>query len=117
MSDGLTGRAVWITGAGTGIGRAIALAFGAAGCRLALTGRSRETLAETQAAVEAAGGSAILAMADVSDAHAVTAAHRAVSEALGDIDILVNNAGDQYGAAGVAGAVGGWTWPSWWTSI
>ena len=93
MSDGLAGRAVWITGAGTGIGRAIALAFGAAGCRLALTGRSRETLAETQAAVEAAGGSAILAMADVSDAHAVTAAHRAVSEALGDIDILVNNAG------------------------
>ena len=89
----LAGKAVWITGAGTGIGRALALAFGQAGCRLALTGRSRETLAETQAAVEAAGGSATLALADVSDAHAVTAAHRAVAEALGDVDILINNAG------------------------
>ena len=43
--------------------------------------------------VEAAGGSAMLALADVSDGHEVTAAHRAVTEALGDIDILVNNAG------------------------
>lgn len=93
MSDRLAGRAVWITGAGTGIGRALALAFGQAGCRLALTGRSRETLAETQAMVAAAGGSAVLALADVSDAHEVTAAHRAVAEALGDVEILVNNAG------------------------
>ncbi len=89
----LSGRAVWITGAGTGIGRAMALAFAAAGCRLALTGRSRETLAETLAQVEAAGGTAMLAMADVADAHQVTRAHREVTEALGDLDILVNNAG------------------------
>ena len=93
MSSGLAGRAVWITGAGTGIGRALALAFGAAGCRLALTGRSRETLAETLGMVEAEGGSAMLALADVSDGHEVTAAHRAVTEALGDVEILVNNAG------------------------
>ena len=93
MSSTLAGRAVWITGAGTGIGRALALAFGAAGCRLALTGRSRETLAETLGMVEAEGGSAMLALADVSDGHEVTAAHRAVTEALGDVEILVNNAG------------------------
>lgn len=93
MSDGLKDRAVWITGAGTGIGRALALAFAREGCRLALTGRSRETLAETQAMVEAAGGSAVLAMADVSQAHDVTAAHRAVAEAIGDVEILINNAG------------------------
>ena len=93
MSSSLAGRAVWITGAGTGIGRALALAFGAAGCRLALTGRSRETLAETLGMVEAEGGSAMLALADVSDGHEVTAAHRAVTEALGDVEILVNNAG------------------------
>jgi len=92
MQD-LKGRAVWVTGAGTGIGRAIALAFVAAGCRLALTGRSRETLAETQAQVEAAGGSSMLAIADVGVAHEVTRAHLEVAEALGDIDILVNNAG------------------------
>lgn len=92
MQD-ISGRAVWITGAGTGIGRALALAFAAAGCRLALTGRSRDSLAETQRMVEAAGGSATLAIADVADAHAVTQAHLAVTAALGDVDILVNNAG------------------------
>ncbi len=94
MSTGLADRVVWITGAGTGIGRALALAFAQAGSRLALTGRSRETLAETLAMVEATGGrSAMLALADISDGHEVTAAHRAVTEALGDVDILINNAG------------------------
>jgi len=89
----LRGRAVWITGAGTGIGRAMALAFAAAGCRLALSGRSRETLADTQAQVQAAGGSAMLALADVGKGHEVTRAHVEVTQALGDVDILVNNAG------------------------
>ena len=92
MQD-ITGQAVWITGAGTGIGRALAQAFAAAGCRLALTGRSRDSLAETQRLVQDAGGSAMIAIADVADAHQVTQAHLAVSAALGDIDILVNNAG------------------------
>ena len=92
MQD-LTGQAVWITGAGTGIGRAMALAFAAAGCRVALTGRSRETLAGTHRLVEAAGGTSILALADVADPHQVTRAHHEVAAALGDVDILVNNAG------------------------
>ena len=92
MQD-ITGQAVWITGAGTGIGRALAQAFAAAGCRLALTGRSRDSLAETQRLVQDAGGSAMIAIADVADAHQVTQAHLAVAAALGDIDILVNNAG------------------------
>ncbi len=71
---GPRGPSVWITGAGTGIGRALALAFATAGCRLALTGRPRETLAETRrwwAAAAARSG-----LADVADAHEVTAAHR-----------------------------------------
>ena len=93
VARALDGKVVWITGAGTGIGRAIALAFAAAGSRVALTGRSRETLAETQAMIQASGGSAILALADVGRAHEVSAAHRAVTEALGDVEILVNNAG------------------------
>ncbi len=92
-SIGLAGRVAWITGAGTGIGRAVALAFARAGCTLALTGRSRETLEETKAMVDALGGSAMLALADVSDSHEVTAAHLAVTEALGMVEILVNNAG------------------------
>ena len=92
MQD-ISGRAVWVTGAGTGIGRAIAVSFAEAGCRLALTGRSRETLAETKAKVEAAGGTAMLALADVADPHQVTRAYLEVADALGDVDILVNNAG------------------------
>lgn len=92
MQD-LGGRSVWITGAGTGIGRALALAFAAAGCRVALTGRSRETLAATQALLAEAGHAAMLALADVSKPHEVTRAHHEVAAALGDVDILVNNAG------------------------
>ena len=93
MMQDLTGRVAWITGAGTGIGRAMALAFAAAGCRVALTGRSRETLAETHQLLEAAGHSSMMALADVADAHQVTRAHLEVVAALGDVQIMVNNAG------------------------
>ena len=93
MTQDLSGRVCWITGAGTGIGRAMAVAFAAAGCRLALTGRSRETLIETKGLVEAAGGSVMLAPADVADGPAVTRAHADITQALGEVDILVNNAG------------------------
>ena len=93
MIQDLSGRICWITGAGTGIGRALAQAFGAAGCRLALTGRTRDTLAETRALVEQAGGSVMLALADVGRASEVTRAHLEVVAALGDVEILVNNAG------------------------
>ena len=92
MED-IAGRAVWVTGAGTGIGQATARAFAAAGCRVALTGRTRDTLAETHAMIEADGGTAIIVAADVAEAGAVTRAHHEVTAALGEVDILVNNAG------------------------
>ena len=84
---------VWITGAGTGIGQAVALAFAAAGARVALTGRRVDALEETRAAVVAAGGQAMVAAADVTDPAAVTMAHQAVVAAFGHPDVLVNNAG------------------------
>jgi NADP-dependent 3-hydroxy acid dehydrogenase YdfG len=90
LAQDIAGRVVWITGAGTGIGRAIAIGFAEAGCRIALTGRSEETLAETQALI---GGSAVLVPADVGIAAEVERAHRAVVDALGPVEILVNNAG------------------------
>jgi NAD(P)-dependent dehydrogenase (short-subunit alcohol dehydrogenase family) len=74
-----------ITGAGSGIGRAIALAFADAGARLILVGRTRETLEET---ARLAGNGHVL-VADVSDEAAVS---RMAGEA-GPADILVNNAG------------------------
>jgi NADP-dependent 3-hydroxy acid dehydrogenase YdfG len=89
----LTGRVAWITGAGTGIGRATAVALARAGASVALTGRTVATLEETAALVRAEGGVALVAPADVTDAAAVSAAHADVVAGLGDPHILVNNAG------------------------
>ena len=83
----------WITGAGSGIGRACAIAFAGAGAKVALTGRRVEALEETAATVRAGGGTALVAPADVADASAVTSAHKAVVAALGDPLVLVNSAG------------------------
>jgi len=89
----MEGKIVWITGAGSGIGRACALAFSRAGARVALTGRRREPLDETAALVAAAGGTAMIAPADVADAGEVARAHQEVVAAWGGPDVLINNAG------------------------
>ncbi|HUZ65376.1 MAG TPA: SDR family oxidoreductase [Acetobacteraceae bacterium] len=94
---GLKGRIAWITGAGSGIGRAIALTFAGAGAQVALTGRTEASLRETEAMIRAAGGTVLLAPADVTDAAAVRAAHDKVAQAWGHPDILVNNAGSNVG--------------------
>ncbi len=90
---GIAGRVAWVTGAGTGIGRATALALAEAGASVALTGRTLATLEATAALVRDAGGTALVAPADVTDAAAVSNAHAAIVAALGEPDILVNNAG------------------------
>jgi len=88
------GSIVWVTGAGSGIGRACALAFASAGARLALTGRRIALLEETAAAIRAAGGEEpLIAPADVTDAEAVASTHAAIVQALGDPLVLVNSAG------------------------
>ena len=92
MQD-LAGRIVWITGAGSGIGRAISLAFAGAGARVALTGRRQDALAETQALIGGDADQVMLAAADVTRADQVTAAHRSIVEQWGDPDVLVNDAG------------------------
>ena len=89
----LEGQVAWITGAGTGIGRAVAVALAGGGARVALTGRNLETLGETEAAVRGAGGQALVAAADVGDQARMDGAHRAIRAAWGDVDLLVNNAG------------------------
>jgi NADP-dependent 3-hydroxy acid dehydrogenase YdfG len=93
VTNALQGRAAWITGAGSGIGRAIALAFAGAGTRVALTGRRADALAETASLVREQGGEAVEVVADVTDADSVADAHRRVVAALGDPHLLVNNAG------------------------
>ncbi len=86
----MQGTIVWVTGAGSGIGRATAIAFARAGARVALTGRRADALAET---ADAIGSAAFVAPADLGDPASVTQAHDAVVGALGRVDVLVNNAG------------------------
>jgi NADP-dependent 3-hydroxy acid dehydrogenase YdfG len=93
MGQPLAGRVAWVTGAGSGIGRAVAVALARAGTAVALTGRRVDKLEETAALIQAVGGTALVAPADVTDAAAVAAAHAAIVAALGEVQVLVNNAG------------------------
>ncbi len=89
----LNGRTVLITGASSGIGRATAVKVAAAGGTPLLVARTREKLEETKAEIEAAGGTAHVYDADLSDMDAIAGV---VARALADhprIDFLVNNAG------------------------
>ena len=89
----LEGQVAVITGAGRGIGRAIALAYAREGARLALAARSEEELAETEAEVTAQGSEAIAVRTDITSQIATQRLVRRTVERFGRIDLLVNNAG------------------------
>ncbi len=89
----LDGKTAWVTGAGTGIGKAIALGLSRAGCKVGLSGRTRTTLDDTAAAIRAEGGICTIAPCDVGNAAQVDQAWNAVVAEFGEVDILVNNAG------------------------
>ncbi|QHW33341.1 SDR family oxidoreductase [Paenibacillus rhizovicinus] len=90
----LQGRVAVITGAGTGLGQATALAFAAEGAHVALIGRRPGKLEETAAAIRAAGeaGRVLVVQADVSSEQDVQHAVGWIAAELGAVDILVNNA-------------------------
>ena len=83
---------VVITGASAGVGRATARAFAKRGARIGLLARGLDGLEATKRDVEALGGRAFIAQADVAVAEEVEAAAEAIEDALGPIDIWVNNA-------------------------
>jgi NAD(P)-dependent dehydrogenase (short-subunit alcohol dehydrogenase family) len=85
-------KVVVVTGAGAGIGRAIARRFGEDGCRVALLSRGMDGLEGARRDVEAAGGTALAVPTDVADAEAVEAAAERVERELGPIDVWVNDA-------------------------
>jgi short-subunit dehydrogenase len=84
---------VIITGASSGIGRALALRLGAVGARVGLIARRREPLEAAAAAITAAGGTAFAGVADVGDRGALRAAVAEAERQLGPPDVLVANAG------------------------
>ena len=89
----LADKVAVVTGAGRGIGRAIALAYARMGADVACVSRTEENSAKVAAEVEALGRKAWALAVDVSDTAAVDAAAKEILESAGRVDILVNNAG------------------------
>ena len=89
----LNGRVAVVTGGGSGIGRASALALASEGARVAVLGRTRSELDESVAAIERLGGQAMAVEADTSKSDQLLDAYRAVSDRWGRLDVGVANAG------------------------
>ena len=87
----LTGRTALVTGAGNGLGRAIAISLAGAGARVILAGRTKATLDETAGLLSGGPDRAVVATADVASPESVDALRDAL--AAEQVDILVNNAG------------------------
>jgi 3-hydroxybutyrate dehydrogenase len=90
---GLAGRTALVTGAGRGIGRAIALDLAKAGANLALAARTRAEIDAVAREAAAAGVKAVALVCDVADPDSVRALFKDARATLGDPDILVNGAG------------------------
>ncbi|MBI3645633.1 MAG: SDR family NAD(P)-dependent oxidoreductase [Acidobacteriales bacterium] len=89
----LAGQVAVITGAGRGIGAAIAATLASLGARVVLCGRTREALAATSAAIHNQGGETAVMECDVTDLRSVESLAERVERTFGRVDILVNNAG------------------------
>lgn len=88
-----SGKTVLVTGAGSGLGRAIALAFAAEGASVVAAGRTAASLDETVGLIEAAHGTAAAVTADVTDSGQLQNLVRESVTRFGGLDIAVNNAG------------------------
>nr|USU32847.1 SDR family oxidoreductase [Methylobacterium sp. OTU13CASTA1] len=89
----MAGRIAMVTGAGSGIGRAVALGLAEAGYAVVLAGRRRARLEAVAEAVRGQGGEALSVEADVADPDSVARLFAATREAYGRLDVLFNNAG------------------------
>ena len=97
-----TGKTVLVTGAGSGLGRAIARAFAAEGASVVVAGRTAATLDETVGLIQGAGGTATAVTADVTDSGQVRTLIRETVARFGGLHIAVNNAGILRGAVPVS---------------
>jgi NAD(P)-dependent dehydrogenase (short-subunit alcohol dehydrogenase family) len=86
-------RVAVVTGAGSGIGRAVAQSLLEAGYRVALAGRRDDALYDTVGGADAAPSDSLVVPTDVTDPHAVRALFAGVTATWGRVDVLFNNAG------------------------
>lgn len=92
MMQDLAGKVAIITGSGQGIGQGMAMAFGAAGTRVVLAGRTEAKVQAVQRDIEAAGGTALAMRCDVANRADVNATVAATITHFGQVDIMINNA-------------------------
>jgi NADP-dependent 3-hydroxy acid dehydrogenase YdfG len=95
-SKTLEGKTAIVTGASSGIGRAIAELLGLAGAHVFLSGRTAASMEESRQKIEEAGGKASVITADVRDINQVRGLINSALDATGRLDIMVNNAGLEY---------------------
>ncbi|MFD8656466.1 glucose 1-dehydrogenase [Streptomyces mirabilis] len=93
MTQQFAGKSAFVTGGGSGIGRASALALAAEGALVTVAGRTAATLEETVRLVEAAGGSARYVVGDMTDEAQIEHAVQVATEGIGRLDLALNNAG------------------------
>lgn len=89
----MTGKVALVTGAGSGVGRAVAITFLKNGYKVGLMGRRADALAETIALAGASATNAVALATDVSDHAGVNAAFDTLVKAFGRLDVVFNNAG------------------------
>lgn len=93
MTGRLAGKVAVVTGAGSGMGRSIAVRFAREGARVAVTDVNPSAAAATVESIHSDGGDATAVAVNIASADTVDAARAAVIEAYGRVDVLVNNAG------------------------
>ncbi|MDC0739195.1 SDR family NAD(P)-dependent oxidoreductase [Cognatishimia sp. SS12] len=106
----LSGQVALVTGGGRGIGAAISTHLAACGAKVALLGRTENSVRET---AEAIGANALPIVADVTDAAALASAVATTEETFGPIDLLVNNAG----VTGTPGNIADVDAQAWWRTL
>jgi len=109
----LSGQVALVTGAGRGIGRAIALALSDAGASVAVCARSEDEISGTAGEIAARNGHALAIRADVAERQDVERMIAEVERDMGPIDLLVNNAA----VAGPVGAIAATDPDDWWRTM
>lgn len=84
---------VWVTGAGRGIGKEIAIQFALIGCKVVLSSRTVRELNSVQKEISKLGGESFVYRCDVGKASAISKTHHLIENKLGGVDVLINNAG------------------------